>query len=258
MIQLVERIVHILDFISQSRVPVRLPEIADATGLERATCANIVSSLSISGLLEKHGNRRQYVYVIGSKIYEYSAMSAAWAGLKRVVAPLVDELSLKTNTSCILAVLDGEERVVIHEAKPQSRLQVRHHERMLAYASEMGHFLLAHLDDAALDLFLQRYGLPDYGAWSGMCDANELKDTLRRIRENGSKPVLNPDHIVTLFAPILVERKTIAALGAYLPHTDDVPVRMKQIQLEFDRISTKSIEACEGLRGGNDKVRSRR
>jgi DNA-binding IclR family transcriptional regulator len=248
MIQLVERIVHILDFIAQASVPVRLPEIVDATGLERATCANIVSSLSSIGLLEKRGNRRQFAYVIGPKIYEYSAMGAAWAGLKRTASPLVDELSLKTGTSCILAVLDGEERVLIHEAKPQSRLQVRHHERILAYASEMGHFLLAHLDDAGLDQFLERYGLPDAGAWSNMSDANELKETLRRIRENGAKPVLNPDHLVSLFAPIAVDRKTIAALGAYLPHTEDDPVRMKQIESEFGRIAGKISATCEGPR----------
>jgi IclR family transcriptional regulator, KDG regulon repressor len=248
MIQLIERIVHILDFVAEASVPVRLPEIADATGLGRATCANIVSSLSKSGLLEKRGNRRQFEYVIGPKIYHYSAVSVAWAGLKRAAAPLVDELALKTTASCILAVLDGEERVVIHEAKPQSRLQVRHHERILAYASDMGHFLLSHLNDSEIDEFIQRYGLPDSGGWSGMADAEELKKKLRQIRENGSKPVTNPDHLVTLFAPISVDRNIIAALGAYLPRTNDDPEWLRQVEMHFSRVTSKIIAACEGPR----------
>ncbi|HCG63625.1 MAG: hypothetical protein CVV48_08800 [Spirochaetae bacterium HGW-Spirochaetae-4] len=237
MIQVLDRAVSILDFIAQANVPVRLPEIAQGTGIGESTCANIISSLVENGLLEKEGARRKYSYSIGQKIQELSKRKVTVELVRRIAAIAMDSFASEVGVSCILAVLEHQYRVIIHESKPQTRLQVVHHQRYPAYASSLGRFILAHYENETLNQFIEQFGLPDKGVWRGVEDLETMQMEFDTIRNYVMKPkIVEEDHVVMMFAPIMDQNKFIAALGMYLPISNFNETSFKLIKTKFSNM----------------------
>lgn len=234
MIQVIDRAVGILEFVAQSDAPVRLPEIVEKTGLGESTCANIIASLTENGLLEKSGEKRKYSYTIGRKFHELSRRYISADYVKRIAMVAMDNFAEETGVSCILAVLEHQFRVIIHESKPQTRLQVVHHKRYPAYASSMGRFILAHYSEEKLQHFIDWFGMPDGKSWRKFRDINELQSALSDLKHKMVHPtVVVDDHVVMMFAPINYAKKTIAAIGFYLPLSNYKEGNSESIQSKF-------------------------
>lgn len=218
MIQVLDRAVCILEYVAKKNKPVSLPEISEAVMLSSSTCANILFSLTENGLLEKHGQKRQYKYTIGYKIYELSQNTLSQDSIRLAASSAMNMFANKNRVSCILATIEHQNRKILHEAKPSTRIQVVHHTIIPAYASSMGRFLLAYYSPERLDSFITHFGMPQEEEWMLFADSENLKSALQHYKAKAGIPtVVEKDEVVMVFNPLCYQNKIVAAIGIYLP-----------------------------------------
>ena len=102
MIQVLEKAVNILDYLSQNSTrEVPLSELADSLGINRPTCANIMKSLKDLALVEQTDYRGGYI--LGDKVYSLSGSNTNY----QKVEHLIVELYTKNKDFTLEASLEG-------------------------------------------------------------------------------------------------------------------------------------------------------
>lgn len=153
----VEKALYLLDFFSQGQSHRSLTEVANASGLSKATCHRTLQALQKYGLLEREGEN----YRLGYRLLELAAHVKAAIEPLSVGNDLMEHLRDEVDQSVQLVVRSGDE-VVYAEVLPPfspSRLYVRLGRRAPLYAGASGRLLLAALSDAQIADLLGRVEL---------------------------------------------------------------------------------------------------
>lgn len=243
MIQVIHRAIDILEIISaEPEKPRSLGEIADSLGLNHGTCANIIKTLVSRKYLEQVGTKKGYV--LGSKAYTLSGNDAYRKDLIETSAPEMERLTASTNENCLLAVLNGENRIVIHRISAEQELQVRTAEEKHVYDSASGRLLLAMLYDADIERFIAKYGLPAEQIWKEAHTLEGLKEAIGKIRaEQCAFQVLPGRQVIGLAVAIQKNGKVVASLSLYLPEyrymSMDKIALVEKLKSTGNRISQK-------------------
>lgn len=216
MIQVIHRALNILEFLSQDpQKEYFLSEISESLDLNKATCANIIKTLTDRGYIEHEEQRKGYR--LGHMAYRLTN-SAFDRGLDFSFAKdHVDRLRNTINENVILSVVSNGKRILIHEAETDHELAVKTTYEQSAYKASTGKVILAHYTPSQLDNFINRFGLPSDWEWEGVGSKEEL---LRRLEEIRKAPVYvhtNSKHVASITVPIFSKNKIIASLGVYLP-----------------------------------------
>jgi IclR family pca regulon transcriptional regulator len=103
-----------------------------------------------------------------------------------VAQPHLDRLSAQTHESCSVSVLDGDDVVYVARVHTSRimRVAINVGTRFPAYATSMGHVLLAGLDAAGLDAYLVRARLDRLTAHT-ITSPEALRAELVAVREQG-------------------------------------------------------------------------
>ncbi len=218
MIQVLNRAFDIMEFIGRNPKKVySLTEIADETGLNHATCANILKTLVNRNYVEQLGHKKGYklgfmVFSLsGEKNYEKEFVQAA-------IEPM-EQVSAELNETCLLAVLKKDRRVCLHEAAVFNELSVSTSVDKEAYNSASGRLLIAMQDTDAIERYVDRYGLPAADIWEGMQQKPTLLRALAAIQKDGIARQRTLKHIVGLAVPIYKNDAVVASLSVYLPES---------------------------------------
>ena len=124
MIQVIHRALDIMEIVAADPdKPKSLSDIANALGLNHGTCANIMKTLVTRKYLEQIGSKKGYI--LGSKAYTLTGNDAYRKDLIEASSPEMEKLTAATNENTLLAVLNGENRIVIHRISAEQELQVR-------------------------------------------------------------------------------------------------------------------------------------
>ena len=153
----VEKALYLLDFFSQGQALRSLTEIANASGLSKATCHRTLQALQKYGLLEREGEN----YRLGYRLLELAAHVKAAIEPLSVGNDLMEHLRDEVDQSVQLVVRSGDE-VVYAEVLPPftpSRLYVRLGRRAPLYAGASGRLLFGALSDAQVRDLLGRVEL---------------------------------------------------------------------------------------------------
>ena len=156
----VEKALYLLDFFSQGQAQRSLTQIANASGLSKATCHRTLQALQRYGLLEREGED----YSLGYRLLELAANVNAAIEPLSVGNDLMEHLRDEVDESVQLVVRSGDE-VVYAEVLPPfspSRLYVRLGRRAPLYAGASGRLLLAALSDGQIAELLGRVELLRY------------------------------------------------------------------------------------------------
>jgi len=108
-IQTIDRAVRVMRVVAQLG-PVSLTAISDELELPLPTVSRIVKSLLGHGLLTRRDDRR---YELGARLLPMVTPLEPFKRSLAVVHPYIEELSEKTKADCGLAVLQGEQAVVV-------------------------------------------------------------------------------------------------------------------------------------------------
>ncbi|MCE6991272.1 IclR family transcriptional regulator [Dyadobacter sp. CY323] len=243
MIQVINRALDILEIISANpEKPRSLGDIADNLGLNHGTCANIIKTLVSRKYLEQVGTKKGYV--LGSRAYTLSGNDAYRKDLIEMSAPEMEKLTALINENSLLAILNGENRIVIHRISAEQELQVRTAEEKHVYDSASGRLLLAMLPDIDIERFIAKYGLPSELVWKEAHSPEGLMEAIGKIRaERCALQVLPGRQVIGLAVAIQKNSKVVASLSIYLPEyrymNMDKIALVEKLKSTADRISQK-------------------
>lgn len=120
-----------------------LAQVADTTGLPRATARRFLHTLVSEGLARSDGSD----FWLTPKVLELGYSYLSGLGLPEIAQPHLELLSRTLNESCSLSVLDGEDVVYVARAAANRIMNVNITigTRFPAYATAMGRVLLGGL-----------------------------------------------------------------------------------------------------------------
>lgn len=159
-----------------------LAQVADSTGLARATARRFLHTLVATRYADTDGSE----FWLTPQVLElgYSYMSGL--GLPAIAQPRLEQLSRQVHESCSLSVLDGDEVVYVNRV-PVRRIMavsITIGTRFPAFATSMGRMLLAGLDPEARREHVARIKLVPLTPYT-IVDKQQLLDELERVREQG-------------------------------------------------------------------------
>jgi IclR family pca regulon transcriptional regulator len=148
-VQSLERGLSVIKSFSRQSPSLTLTEIADRTGLNRASARRFLLTLRDLGYVDSDGKRfslRPRVLELG---YSYLSSIPVW----EVARPYLEELADKVRETTSASVLDGADIVFVArvETKRIMSMTLGVGSRLPAWATAMGRVLLADLSSAQLD-----------------------------------------------------------------------------------------------------------
>ncbi|MFJ3667236.1 IclR family transcriptional regulator C-terminal domain-containing protein [Streptomyces sp. NPDC090106] len=158
-----------------------LTEVAEATGLNRATARRILLTLSDLGYVSQSGRD----FSLAPRVLDFGFSYLANLGVT-AAEPYMRELSRQVGESVLLAVLDGHDvRYVARANAPRTlHLNIPIGERSPAHVTSAGRMLLAQLPPAELDHYLATAELRQYTDWT-VTDQTVLRAQLAEAARRG-------------------------------------------------------------------------
>ncbi|MBR1705943.1 MAG: helix-turn-helix domain-containing protein [Bacteroidales bacterium] len=216
MIQVINRALDILEYLSRDRDGERtLGQIAGKTGLNNATCANIIKTLVQRGYIQHLGPKRGYRLGIMPLIL--SDQDAYFDLLADACRIPIDSLCADINETVLLAVVRDCQRYRVYESHCTHELQVRARLEQPVYKATTGRMIIASYDAQALDRLIAQVGLPDGREWPEATTRAALEAELERIRTEGIAFSRNANDVVSIAVPIEIKGRVAASVGIYLP-----------------------------------------
>ena len=152
LVQSLTRGLAVIRAFSGARPRQTLAQVAESTGLPRATVRRFLHTLVAEGYASSDGT----VFWLTPKTLELGFSYLSSLGLPAIAQPHLDGLSRTLNESSSLTVLDGSDVVYVARAAADRIMSVNITigTRFPAYATSMGRVLLADLPSAQLDAYL--------------------------------------------------------------------------------------------------------
>lgn len=159
-----------------------LAEVADRTGLNRATARRFLYTLHALGYIDYDDGR----YSLSPKIMELGYTYMSGLDLPELARPTMVELSRTVAAPVSLGILAGGDTVIVGRAEgPRiAELNVRIGSRLPAYAAAPGMILLANLEPDRLEHYLATTPRERLTART-LAGEDELRAALKRCREEG-------------------------------------------------------------------------
>ena len=216
MIQVVNRALDILEMVAEdAERPKLLSEIAQALQLNAGTCANIVKTLVQRGYLEKAATQKGYLP--GKRLALLTDDTATRRSIIEAADPYMEELTRVLNENTLLAVLRGDERLVIHKKFCTQLIQAYTPDTKKAYDSSTGRLLVAMMKDDELQRYIHQYGLPAAGLWPGASSKKKFMQQVQQIRQDGFALIEDSVQVVGIATPVYRKKRVVACLSIYMP-----------------------------------------
>jgi IclR family pca regulon transcriptional regulator len=154
MVHSVLRLFEVLRAFSRTRPRMTLSEVAEFSGLTRASARRFLLTLVHAGYAETDGKR----FALTPKLLELGHSVMAAARIWDVARPILAQVSERLGESCYGAVLDGAEVLyVLHipSARHLVNVDLRVGSRTPAYCTSVGRVLLAGLTPEAVERVLE-------------------------------------------------------------------------------------------------------
>lgn len=218
-IQSVSRALSILELFSDKRPSLSVSQVAEITGLNRATCYRFCQTLRQLGYLEELGDRR---FRPGLKAVSLAHSALSSRELPELALPYLHRLREEINETVNMGLLDDTEVVYVARVLSDHLITLRLYvgSRLPAYASSLGRAMLAFLPEGEAEAIIDRSELKPLTTHT-VVNRKRLIAELELTRERGY--ALNDQEIANglrgVAAPVLTESGTpIAAINISIPH----------------------------------------
>ncbi|HTY02414.1 MAG TPA: IclR family transcriptional regulator [Rhodocyclaceae bacterium] len=183
-IQVIDRMMKLLDVLSYYHDPVSLKQLALETDLHPSTAHRILASMSASGFVERADPG---TYRLGIRLLELGNLVKSRINIRDSAMPKMQSLHEKIGESVNLGVRQGDEIVYVERTSSgRSSVRVVHlvGARAPLHVTAVGKLYLAELNRDGLREYARRTGLP------GMTEASitalpALEREMDRVRRNG-------------------------------------------------------------------------
>ncbi len=220
----------VLESFDTERQRLNATQAAERAGLTRAAARRHLLTLAHLGYLDTDGSH----YWLSPKVLRFSGSYLASARLPRLVQPTLNRLALMARESFSVAVLDGDEVVIVaRSASPQAQRLLPYGlhlgTRLPAHATSTGRVLLAALGAREVARWLKGRVLPRLTPQT-VVDARELRARIDQARRDDFA-VAREEHepgVLALAVPLRdMKGATLAALNVVVS-----PQRMDESELQ--------------------------
>jgi IclR family transcriptional regulator, pca regulon regulatory protein len=215
---------RVLEAFNRERKALTLSDVAKLVDLPRASVRRTLHTLVQLGYAETDDR----LFRLTPRVLTLAGAYLSSSAVSDILQPAIERLSEEVNETCSVAVLDGEEVMMIAHASPKRIIPVSAQIgfRLPAVATSLGRVLLAALDDRALDDFLTRLRPRKLTEYT-LLDKRELRKAIVKVRADGY--ALADQEAEIGFRSIAVplrklDGRTIAALNIGV-HTERMPLK---------------------------------
>lgn len=183
-VQVIERMMDLLDVLSHHPEPVSLKRLALDSGLHPSTAHRILSAMAASGFVER-GDAG--TYRLGIRLLELGNLVKERIGVRETALPLMRGLHARIGESVNLGVRQGDEIVYVERTSSgRSSVRVVHLVGAQAplHVTAVGKLYLAQDPASEVKNYARRTGLPGFTATS-LTTLPALEQELTRVREEG-------------------------------------------------------------------------
>lgn len=183
-IQMLDRVVAILDSFSLDQPVQGVRDVARKTELSSSTVGRIMSYLKDLGILNQDPDT--LTYMMGSKPLAWAGIYTVTSDVRTIALPIMVRLQDQTRETVSLYVLDGDERVCVErlESPETVRIVARVGRRIPLYAGSAGKVFLAFLPEARQEELLKKMKLVPMTEKT-ITDLDELRSNLKKIKRLG-------------------------------------------------------------------------
>src|SRR2546421_5460362 len=181
-VQSLERGLSVIRALSAPGRGLTLADVARETGLTRAAARRFLLTLEQLGYVRAEDRR----FALTPRVLELGYAFLSSLTLPQIAQPHLRELVERVHESSSVSVLDGHD-VVYVAREPTQRIMtvaISVGTRFPAHATSMGRVLLAGLDDAKLDAFLERVDLRKLTPET-LTEEGALRAELAQVRRQG-------------------------------------------------------------------------
>ena len=242
-VQSLERGLAVIRAFGFRRVSLTITEVAEATGLTRATARRFLLTLVRMGYLRHDGRE----YQLRARVLELGYAYLSGIELPEAARPFLDELVAEIGESTSIAVRDADDIIYTAHVAPQRvmTINVPIGGRDPLHCTALGRVLLAAEPDAEIDTYLNSARLTAYTT-ATVTDPAALRQALDRVCADGYSLVVDEleDGLVALAVPLRDADGTVTAamnLCTYSLRTS--PVELVNRGLPLLRKAATAIEA---------------
>ena len=207
----------VIEVLGQGPGGMTLAEVADGIALPRTAVRRFLMTLMELAFVRSDGKR----YWLTPRVLRLGLSYLATLPYWRDAQPALEELCARTQQSCALSVLDGEELVYVMRQHTKRILPMSpsHGSRLPAHAVSMGRVLLAGLPDDDLEHYLANVQ-PVKLTPATVTDRAQLREAILAVRQQGWAWIDGEldESICGLAIPVRDRSgATVAALNVSLP-----------------------------------------
>ena len=184
MVPALRNALQILEFLTNSRAGLTLPEIVAHSNLAKSSAHYLLVTLERCGYVCRC--TRTGRYMLGDKLFAMANAAPSSLSLRIRTAPYLSGLTLRTGLTVHLAILDRTEAVLIgkHETTHGPRLATWIGKRMDLHCTAVGKALLAFLPKEQITAIIRKHGLGRHNE-NTIGSPQRLFDELATIVRNG-------------------------------------------------------------------------
>ncbi|MFD2238077.1 IclR family transcriptional regulator domain-containing protein [Aureimonas populi] len=153
-LELLARALRLIVLFNAEHREMTLNELAALSGMPRSSVRRVVLTLETLGMAEQNDR----YFRLTPRVLTLAAAYLRSNSFADKLQPITDHVSARVGEACSVAVLDGDEAVMIVRTAPRRIVTVALEIglRLPAYCSAVGRVLLGGMDEAELDAYLAR------------------------------------------------------------------------------------------------------
>ena len=188
-IQSLDRGLQVIQAFSQKEQALTISDVSKITGLSRPTARRILLTLEHLGFAESNNNAFSLTARTLSLGYAYLSSNNIW----NIAHPFMRDFVTQTGESCSISILDGTHIIYVARVSTKRIMSINLNvgSRLPAYATSMGHVLLANLPKEELEEYLEEIDLEKYTNKT-ISDKEELLQILEDVlKKDGAGSINN-------------------------------------------------------------------
>ncbi|MEJ8823664.1 IclR family transcriptional regulator [Variovorax humicola] len=188
-------------------------EIAERTGLSRATVSRLTQTLVETGLIEH--DRSQRAYRLAAPVLSLAHAMRAGSPVLNAVAPLMRTLAEKMRINVGLAVADRDEMVYLESVRYNRRVALRNvvaGQRVPMELTSLGRAYLAVAQESERKALLARFRARRKGDWSRLRE--DIKAAAQSVEQRGYCVASWQAEVIAVATPLMLSSGQIYILNA--------------------------------------------
>lgn len=221
-------------------------ELAERTGLPRATVSRLTQTLVGTGLLEH--DRAKRAYRLAAPVLSFAHAMRSGSPVLKVVAPMMRKVAEKLKVNVGLAVADRDEMVYLESVRYNRKVSLRNvvaGQRVPMELTSLGRAWLAVATDAQRQLLLAQFKVRRAASWDVL--KREINNSIANFHLKGYCAASWQPEVVALSVPIMVKNHPIYVLNMSITTQEPMDAVANDLRVPLFSLAGRVREEIESL-----------